>query len=236
MAMADIDYDKLNKVQRYSQWAVFHVAPGILDAADGGRAAVARDAQEYLDRISSENLVVRGVYLVSGVQAEADFVIWWHAEEFSTLQTVLNGFRRETALGQMSDLVWCGNGVHRPSEFNKRHLPGFIMGMKPKKWITVYPFVRSYDWYLLEPEKRAKILADHGRQASTFPDVWANTVEAFTLGDYEWMLCFEADDVGRIVDLMHTMRYTEARLHVREETPFYTGQRLPLSELVERLP
>ncbi len=65
----------------------------------------------------------------------------------------------------------------------------------------------------------------------------ANTVPAFALGDYEWMLAFEAPELHRIVDLMHKMRYTDARLHVREETPFFSGRRVAdIGEIVKILP
>lgn len=89
----------------------------------------------------------------------------------------------------------------------------------------------------MEEEKRARILREHGMKARDFADVRANTIAAFVVSDYEWMLSFEAEDLGRIVDLMHTMRYTEARLHVREELPFYTGRMVEdLNELVQTLP
>jgi len=145
--------------------------------------------------------------------------------------------RRETALGRKVELSWIGNGLHRPAEFNKSHLPSFIMGEEPGDWITVYPFVRSYDWYVMDPQERRRILAEHGMAARDFADVRANTVEAFTLGDYEWMLAFEAPTLERIESLMKTMRYTEARLHVREEIPFQTGRRVSdIAEIIEVLP
>ena len=73
--------------------------------------------------------------------------------------------------------------------------------------------------------------------ARDFADVRANTVEAFTLGDYEWMLAFEAPALERIELLMKTMRYTEARLHVREEIPFQTGRRVgDIAEIIGMLP
>jgi chlorite dismutase len=72
--------------------------------------------------------------------------------------------------------------------------------------------------------------------ARDYPDVRANTVSAFSLGDYEWILAFEADELHRIVDLMRHLRGASARRHVREEVPFYTGRRLPLAELVVNLP
>ena len=71
------------------------------------------------------------------------------------------------------------------------------------------------------------MLADHGKMARGFPDVRANTVPSFSLGDYEWVLAFEADELYRIVDLMRHLRGSEARMHVREEVPFYTGRRKP---------
>jgi hydrogen peroxide-dependent heme synthase len=66
--------------------------------------------------------------------------------------------------------------------------------------------------------------------------VRANTVSAFALGDYEWLLAFEADELHRIVDLMRHLRGSRARLYVREEVPFYTGRRKPIAELVAGLP
>ena len=76
------------------------------------------------------------------------------------------------------------------------------------------------------------MLAEHGQMARAFPDVRANTVAAFALGDYEWLLAFEADELHRIVDLMRHLRGAQARRHTREELPFFTGVRRPLAEIV----
>lgn len=237
-AQQELNYDELNKLQRYSQHAVFKLDKGFTAGDKTSRERMAAEAQEFFDKLVDEGLVtVRGIYDLAGMKADADFMIWWHAENFEELQAAFAAFRRETSLGKASSLVWAGNGVHRPSEFNKRHLPAFIMGESPEKWCCVYPFVRSYDWYIMDEEKRARILREHGLKARDFADVRANTIAAFVLSDYEWMLSFEAQDLGRIVDLMHTMRYTEARLHVREELPFYTGRMVEnLDELVQILP
>ncbi len=95
--------------------------------------------------------------------------------------------------------------------------------------------MRSYDWYLLPDEDRRRMLADHGKMARGYPDVRANTVASFSLGDYEWILAFEADELYRIVDLMRHLRGSEARRHVREEVPFFTGRRKDVAELVAGL-
>ena len=81
-------------------------------------------------------------------------------------------------------------------------MPAFLADEEPRGYVCVYPFVRSYDWYLLEETERRAMLAEHGQMARGFADVRANTVASFALGDYEWILAFEADELHRIVDLM----------------------------------
>ena len=39
------------------------------------------------------------------------------------------------------------------------------------------------------------MLREHGEMGREFPDVLANTTSAFGLGDWEWILAFEADDL-----------------------------------------
>jgi chlorite dismutase len=126
-------------------------------------------------------------------------------------------------------------GVHRDAEFTANHLPSFMRGKAPEKWLTVYPFVRSYEWYLLPDEERRAMLGNHGRKGAEFPQVLPNTVASFALGDYEWILALEAPELVDLVDLMRHLRQTDARRHIREEVPFYTGRRIEVSEIAEVL-
>jgi chlorite dismutase len=230
--MARLNYNELNDTIRYTMWSVFRVEPGQLPP-DRGPAAV--EAQEYLDGLAAKDVVVRGVYDVAGLRADADYMIWWHAEEIEQLQAAYAGFRR-TAVGRASAPVWSQVALHRPAEFNRSHVPAFLADEEARKYVCVYPFVRSYEWYLLPDEERRALLAEHGKMARDYPDVRANTVASFALGDYEWILAFEADELPRIVDLMRHLRGSETRRHVRLEVPFYTGTRVPAAELVTNLP
>lgn len=231
--MARLDYKKLNSTLRYLMFSVFTVTPGQLGE---DRAAVAADLEKFLARYEDTDVVVRGIYDVSGLRAEADFMIWTHAEHIEDLQGFYNEFRRTTLLGKASTAYWSNTALHRPAEFNKSHIPAFLAEEEPGAYISVYPFVRSYEWYLLPDEERRQILAAHGRAAREYPDVRANTVPAFTLGDYEWLLAFEAPALDRIVDLMRDMRATEARRHVREEIPFFSGPRITPEKLAATMP
>lgn len=233
--MAHLDYDKLNSTLRYVMFSVFSVNPGELDGGAQTREAIADQAATYFKQQEERGVVVRGIYDVAGLRADADFMIWTHAERIEDLQATYAGFRR-TALGRVCAPVWSTVGLHRPAEFNKSHVPAFVAGEPAGAYICVYPFVRSLEWYVLPEEDRRRMLAEHGMAARPYKDVRANTVPAFALGDYEWILAFEAPELDLIVDLMRDLRNTEARLHAREETPFFTGPRVEVEQLVASLP
>ena len=222
---------ELNQVIRYTMWSVFRVRSALPEDRSGAAAEV----EDLFEQLAAKDVVVRGVYDVAGLRADADLMVWWHARGPDDLQEAYNRFRR-TALGAACEPVWSNMALHRPAEFNKSHVPAFLADEEPRDYVCVYPFVRSYDWYLLPDADRRAMLAEHGQLARGFPDVRANTVASFALGDYEWLLAFEADELHRIVDLMRELRASRARLHVREEVPFYTGRRKPVSELVASLP
>ncbi|MGB3302129.1 hydrogen peroxide-dependent heme synthase [Gordonia sp. (in: high G+C Gram-positive bacteria)] len=231
--MSRLDYAELNSTIRYLMFSVFKVRAGELP---DDREAVAAELDRFLDEVTEKGVVVRGIYNIAGMRGDCDFMIWWHAETIEQLQDAYATFRRSTVLGRASDPFWSASALHRPAEFNKSHIPAFMAGEPAGDYICVYPFVRSYDWYLLPDEERRKMLADHGKEARDYKDVRANTVPAFALGDYEWILAFEGPELDRIVDLMRDLRATEARRHVRVEIPFFTGPRIEPLTLANSLP
>ncbi|MCV7153264.1 hydrogen peroxide-dependent heme synthase [Mycolicibacterium pyrenivorans] len=234
--MAKLDYDTLNSTIRYLMFSVFSVRPGALAYEDDARADVAEETAAFLKLQEEKGVVVRGLYDIAGMRADADFMMWTHAESIEALQSTYSDLRRTTTLGRASTPVWSNVALHRPAEFNKSHIPAFLAGEEPGAYICVYPFVRSLDWYLLPDEERRRMLSEHGMAARGYKDVRANTVPAFALGDYEWLLAFEAPELHRIVDLMRDLRATDARRHVREETPFFTGPRVTVEQLIATLP
>ncbi len=221
---------ELNETIRYAMWSVFRASAPL----GPQREELAREATILLDELASGGVVTRGVYDVAGLRADADLLVWWHAP---TVEQVQDAYRRllRTGLGAHLEPVWSVVALHRPAEFNKSHIPAFLADEQPRRYVCVYPFVRSYDWYVLDEKERRDMLREHGEMAREYPDVRANTISAFALGDYEWVLAFEADELHRIVDLMRELRASRARLHVREEVPFYTGPRVDVADLLGRL-
>ena len=210
--------ESINDSINYTMYAVFREDRGV---ASPGAAAI----PTILSGLAGiDGLTVRGWYDISGFRADADVLVWLHAPTPEALQA---GYRAvlEGAAGRLAP-VWSNVGVHRAAEFNRSHVPAFLAGEAPRGYLCVYPFVRGREWYLLPEAERRELLREHGAAARDYSDVLANTVASFALGDYEWLLAFEADELIRIVDLMRELRATGARRHVIEETPFFTG---PLS-------
>ena len=219
----------------YALYPVFKATAGFRDEL--------RDADDLRDAVQEvENLYkawqgrvdVRGTYSTVGFRADADLMLWLVGSTPQDVQAFLAAFRR-TVAGRLLDMTWSFMGVVKPAEFTPDHAPAFVKGAPPKRFVCVYPFVRTPDWYLLPREKRAELLAEHGTMGREFPDVLANTTSAFGLGDWEWILCFEADEADRLVDCIRRLRDAKARTFTKEEVPFVTGIRKTVRECLDDL-
>jgi hydrogen peroxide-dependent heme synthase len=169
-------------------------------------------------------VTVRGVYSTVGFRADTDLVLWLVGPSPDAVQDAFVRFGR-TRAGRELETSWSFLGVVRPAEFTPDHAPAFVKGEAPRRYLCVYPFVRTAEWYLLPAEERASLLRDHGEIGREFPEVLANTTSAFGMNDWEWILAFEADELDRVVDCIRSLRQAEARRFTKEEVPFVTGIR-----------
>lgn len=228
-----VDYHEVNARENYSLHMVFR------------RTRPLPKDPERLERIKKRlkkavgNVVVRGWYDVSGFRSDADLMIWALADNPEALQ---DAYRQIGAIGTckgrpaLLEPVWSAMSRHIPAEFNESHLPACWGGFVPRKYMTVYPFVRSWDWYYLPAARRSAILKEHGMNGADFNDVAVSTLAAFALGDYEWTVTLEADKLDRVMGVLRKQREVEARLFVRVDTPFYTGVRVEPEEWVDMQP
>jgi peroxiredoxin len=217
----------------YAFYPVFRGTPDLRERSSRELEQMAHEA-EILFKEWSDRVQVRGIYSTIGFRPDAELLMWWVGSSAEDLQDLLVAFRR-SALGRRLDMTWSFMGVVRPAEFSQDHLPAFVKGEPPRAYVCVYPFVRAPEWYLLPADERSGLLWEHGEMGREFPDVLANTTSAFGLGDWEWILAFESDDLSRIVDCIRRLRDARARAYTKEEVPFVTGIRKDLVDAVTRL-
>ena len=220
--------ESINNTIRYTDWTAWKRTGPVVDTPDARG-----EIESLVESLAASDITVRGAYDLRGLRADADLLLWVHGPTAEGVQDALRSFER-TTIGRAFDVTWAGMGIHRPAEFNRSHVPGFMTGAEARKWACVYPFVRSYEWYLLPEPERREMLIEHGKAGSVYSQIVSSTVASFALGDYEWLLALEADELHDLVDMMRDLRYTQARMHVREEIPFFTGQRFDLTEIGER--
>jgi peroxiredoxin len=220
--------ESINQTIRYTNWTAWKKTGSVPDTPESHKELV-----DLIDSMVADDIVVRGAYDLRGLRADADVLLWFHGPTAAGVQGAVRAFG-STAIGHQFSTTWAGMGIHRPAEFNRSHVPGFMAGAEPKTWVCVYPFVRSYEWYLLPEPERREMLIEHGKAGSAYSQIVSSTVASFALGDYEWLLALEADELHDLVDMMRDLRYTKARMHVREEIPFFTGQRFDMTEMGER--
>ena len=219
----------------YALYPVFKATTGFRDEL--------RDADDLRDAVQEvENLYkawqgrveVRGTYSTVGFRADADLMLWLVGHTPHDVQRFLVEFRR-TRAGRLMDLAFSFMGVVKPAEFTPDHQPAFVKGVPPEAFLCVYPFVRTPEWYLLPREERGELLREHGVVGREFPQVLANTTSSFGLGDWEWILAFEAEQADHLVDVIRELRNTKARLYTKVEIPFVTGIRKPVAEALDDL-
>ncbi len=216
----------------FASYPVYRALPDRLAETD--RDVATKEVAALFDEFS-DRVTVRGIYSTAGFRAGVDLMLWLISESADDVQELQVAFRR-TQLGRALEQTHAFLGLVRPAEFAPDHQPAFVQGRPPRKYVSVYPFVRTPEWYLLPAEERATHLRSHGVLGREYPDVDPNTTSAFGLGDYEWLLAFEADRPERIVDCIRELRGAKARLHTKLEVPFFTGTRRSVSEIVAALP
>lgn len=215
----------------FAGYLAYRAIPEKLAAVD--RDVAVKEVRQVLDEFSE--VTVRGVYSTAGFRAGVDLLFWFVAPSGDAIQDLTVALRR-TQLGRALEQTHAFLGLVRPAEFAPDHRPAFVQNKPPKKYVSVYPFVRTPEWYLLDPQERATHLRSHGELGREYPDVEPNTTSAFGLGDYEWILAFEADSLDRLVELIRHLRGNESRRYVKEEVPFITGIRKDLADAIGSLP
>ena len=200
----------------YVDFLFFKVDPAFRRLEEKERAAAEKAFQKTLEE-SERSLKVRP-YLTLGFRAEIDFLLWVIAEDLETVQQFVSGLY-QTVLGKYLSLVYSFVALKKPSQYALPHKQAFEEDLPPRKFLFVYPFVKSREWYLLPFEKRKKIMDQHFRVAHEFPSIRLNTTYAFGLGDQDFVLAFEADHPAEFEDLVQRLRETESSRFTVRDTP-----------------
>ena len=183
---------------------------------------------------SNVDVHLRGAYSLAGLRPDADAIFWLISPDLDALQDTWTGMKR-TTLGRQLLPVNVYLGMSGPSQYVADHVPAFTRGATPCKYLSVYPFVKTHEWYLLPYEERQRLMREHGELGREYPSILTNTISSYGLGDQEFVVAIEGDDPHEILRMMRQLRSAEVRKYTVYDTPIYLGRRKVLDEVIAEL-
>ncbi len=216
----------------YSAVWVFRVRRGWLRSNEQQRSLGRTDFEQAV-LSAAPSVELRAAYSLKGLRPDADFILWLLTDDLDRLQD-LSLTLQSTYLGLHTVLHQVYLGVGGPSRYVDDHVPAFIQGQKPRAYAAFYPFAKTPEWYLLPYEQRRQLMVEHGQLGKPF-DIATNTVNAFGLGDDEFIVTLEADDPSEIVRCIEGLRLAEVRKYTARDTPIYLGRRKGLAQVLSDL-
>ncbi len=171
-----------------------------------------------------------------GMKRDADLLLWRIADDPVALQQSLSCLLL-TGLGKYLELTHTYIGLIRLSTYVKRPTTQeqAITELNRQRYLIVYPFVKTIDWYLMSKEARQGMMNEHIRVGHEFPEVRQLLVHSTGLDDQEFIVAYETDDLDKFQELVIALRATEARRYTLRDTPVYTCIYRPHAETVALL-
>ena len=198
-----------------------------------------RGKKEFLGAVEEhgQEMLLRSFSLM-GLRPDADFMLWrigYDLDAFDKMRSAL----MKTGLGKYLDVTYSYFALSRRSIYVGEHTPGFenrrYIVPGEGEYLFVYPFVKTRAWYRLPLEERQRIMNEHMHVGRKHYPVKNNTAYCFGIGDYEFILSFEAESPEKFQDLMMELRETEASSYTELDTPIFTCRRKGLPGILESL-
>ncbi len=169
------------------------------------------------------------LYDLEGLYPGINTEMWLALENLDALQDVGWVMRREG--WPLRESLW---GLVRPSRYTgKTGISVQIPGPR-LKYLVVYPFVKTHDWYQLPADVRRVMMQEHARVGHAYRDIEQILVYGMGLAPWEFVVGYETDDLAQFSELVMAMRQTSARVYTKRDTPIYTGRRVEEGEFLER--
>ncbi len=178
-------------------------------------------------------------YGLYGLRSDCDFMLWQVAYVVEDLQGLSSKIRRSVTGPYLREthafLSMTKRSIYIGKNARGAHDPRLVITPEDKKYLFVYPFVKTRAWYALPMQERKRMMDEHIRVGLTFPSVSLNTTYSYGLDDQEFVVAFETDVVSDFLDLVQQLRETEASSYTLRDTPMFTCVAQPLSEILEAI-
>lgn len=187
--------------------------------------------EEFAKELEHGDGIKTFTYSTLGLKANADLFLWRMSDEPAGLQESLSRLLM-TGLGRYLELTNSFVGLIRPSTYVRKQdsQEQAIFEQERQRYLIVYPFSKTIEWYLMSKEARQGMMNEHIRIGHEFPAVRQVLVYSTGLDDQEFIVSYETEDLAAFQQLVIALRDTEARRYTLRDTPIFTCVFRPLAE------
>jgi chlorite dismutase len=175
-------------------------------------------------------------YSSIGLEAGVDLLFWRMAPTIDALESAAAGLLR-AGLGRWLTVRHSLIGRIGPSQYVRKptEQEQSLFGGERSRYLVVYPFTKSTDWYLLSRESRQGIMNEHMRVGHEYPMIRQALAYSFGLDSQDFVVAYETDDLVAFGDLVRALRGTESRRSTVSDTPILLGIHRPVDEILALL-
>jgi chlorite dismutase len=179
-------------------------------------------------------------YSTVGLKAETDFMLWRISKSpdaFQDQQRTMNKTRLGAYLSMPHSFLSMTKRsmyIDKLDPFHTAESRTHIIPGK-RKYLFVYPFVKTRDWYLLPLERRQQIMDEHIKGGNEYPSVKLNTTYSFGVDDQDFVVAFETEEPRDFLDLVMKLRETESSKYTQRDTPMFTCIQMPMEQVLDQL-
>jgi chlorite dismutase len=179
-------------------------------------------------------------YSTVGLRPDCDFLLWRISQGPELFQSQTTEINRSALGGYLTtphslvSMTKRSMYIDKVDPFHTQESRTHIVPGK-RKYLFVYPFVKTRPWYLLPLEKRQEIMDTHIRIGNRYPSVKLNTTYSFGLDDQDFVVAFETDEPKDFLDLVMELRETESSVYTQRDTPIFTCIQMPMETILGQL-
>jgi chlorite dismutase len=179
-------------------------------------------------------------YSTIGLRSDADFLLWrisLTTDAFQAHTQLINKTRLGAYLTTPHSLLSMTKRSMYVDKLDPFHTAESRTHIVPgkRKYLFVYPFVKTRDWYLLPLEERQRIMDVHIKVGNKFPSVKLNTTYSFGLDDQDFVVAFETEEPKDFLDLVMELRETQSSKYTQRDTPIFTCVQTPMENVLDQL-
>jgi len=223
--------------RQFLNYAFYRLDPAFRRLPAGERRTAADGFIDLVRRWESLDDFILRTYSLVGLRADVDFMLWRISYDplcFQAMEAAINRSRLGAYLSQAHSFL----SVQRRSPYvNKSKHPGEGVELLPGegKYLFVYPFSKTRDWYRLSPHARQGLMDEHIAASAPFKGVRLNTSYSYGIDDQEFVVAFDSDYPQEFVDLVGRLRHTEASVYTQRDTPMFTCAKAPIDAILAQL-